>query len=114
DRPTDPDAPEMPKARPRSPRVLARAPTTDEMQGSAERQRVSGWDASEVRAADGTIAACYIRRLYSSGSGANRQTTATALMVDRNGGLRMALRDTNLNLTADQPLDATLTAGGKP
>ena len=114
DRPTDPDAPEMPKAQPRSPRVLARAPTTDEMQGSGARQRVSGWDASEIRAADGSIAACYIRRVYSSGSGANRQSSATALMADRDGGLRMALRDTTLNMTADQPLEATLTAGGTP
>ncbi len=115
DRPTDPDAPEMPAPRPRSPRVAMLQPgASSQMPGIEDIQKIEGWDASELRAADGTIDMCYIRRRYSERSGANLHMTVTALLVGRNGGFRILLKDSDLHMTQDQQLDATLNVGGKP
>jgi hypothetical protein len=113
DHPTDPAAPVMPVPRPRSPRVVTVSQPASALPGIDDVQKVDRWDASELRAPDGTIDTCYIRRIYSSGKGADRQATVVGLVLDRGGGLRMLLKDTNLKLTRDQPLDATLTANGK-
>ena len=114
DHPTDPDAPGMPVPRPRSPRVVPVAQPASALPGIDDIQKVDRWDASELRATDGTIDTCYIRRIYSSGKGANVQASVVGLIIARDGGLRLLLKDTNLKLENDQPLDATLTANGKP
>lgn len=114
DHATDPDAPVMPVPRPRSPRVVPAAEPASALPGIDDIQKVDRWDASELRAGDGTIDTCYIRRIYSSGKGANVQASVIGLIVARDGGLRVLLKDTNLKLVNDQPLDATLTANGKP
>jgi hypothetical protein len=114
DHSTDPNAPGMPMPRPRAPRVVPVAQPGSALPGIDVIQKVDGWDASELRAADGTIDTCYIRRIYSSGKGANVQATVIGLVVARDGGLRVLLKDTTLKLTKDPPLDATLTANGKP
>jgi hypothetical protein len=114
DHPTDPNAPDMPVPRPRSPRVAMLQPTATGMPGIDDIQKIDGWDASELRAADGTIDVCYIRRRYSTGAGADRQISVTALLVGRNGGFRVLLKDSNLHLTEGQNLEATLLAGDKP
>lgn len=112
--PTDHDAPGMPVPRSRSPRIVPVVQPASASPGITDIQKVDGWDASELRADDGTIDMCYIRRRYSSGKGADLQMTVIAVLVGRAGGLRLLLKDTNLRMTRDQPLDATLTANGKP
>jgi hypothetical protein len=114
DHPTDPDAPGMPVPRPRSPRIVPVVQQAAASPGITDIQKVDGWDASELRADDGTIDMCYIRRRYSSGSGANLQMTVIAVLAGRAGGVRLLLKDTNLKMAQDEPLDATLTADGKP
>ena len=115
DHPTDPNAPDMPVPRPRSPRVASlQSAATNGMPGIDDRQKIDGWDASELRADDGTIDMCYIRRRYSTGAGADLHMIVTALMVGRTGGLRVVVKDSNLNLTPDQQLEATLLADDKP
>jgi hypothetical protein len=115
DRPTDPDANDLPVPRPRSPRVAMLQPgASSDMPGIEDIQKIEGWDASELRAPDGTIDMCYIRRRYSERSGANVHMTVTALLVGRAGGFRILLKDSDLHLTADQQLDATVSVGGKP
>jgi hypothetical protein len=114
DHPTDPDAPVMPVPRPRSPRIVPVVQQAAASPGITDIQKVDGWDASELRADDGTIDMCYIRRRYSSGKGADLQMTVLAVLVGRAGGLRLLLEDTNLKMARDQQLDATLTADGKP
>lgn len=114
DHPSDPAAPVMPVPRPRSPRVIPVNQPAAALPGIDDVQKVDRWDASELRAADGTIDTCYIRRIYSSGKGANVQASVIGLVLARDGGLRMLVKDTNLKLTRDQQLDATLTANGKP
>jgi hypothetical protein len=115
DRPTDPDAPDMAVPRPRSPRVAMLQPgASSDMPGIEDIQKIEGWDASELRAPDGTIDMCYIRRRYSERSGTNLHMTVTAFLVGRVGGFRILLKDTDLHLTGDQQLDATVNVGGKP
>jgi hypothetical protein len=101
-------------ARPRSPRIVPVVQQASAMPGIEDKQKVDRWDASELRADDGTIDMCYIRRRYASGPGANLQMTVIALLVGRAGGVRVLLKDSNLKMPQDQPLDATLTADGKP
>jgi hypothetical protein len=114
DRPTDPDAPDMAVPRPRSPRVAMLQPgASSDMPGIEDIQKIEGWDASELRAPDGTIDMCYIRRRYSERSGTNIHMTVTAFLVGRVGGFRILLKDTDLHLTGDQQLDATVNVGGK-
>jgi len=116
DRPTDPDAADMAVPRARSPRVAMLQPgaVKTDMPGIEDIQKIEGWDASELRAPDGTIDMCYIRRRYSERSGANVHMTVTALLVGRAGGFRILLKDSDLHLTPDQPLEATVNVAGKP
>src|SRR5262245_35061274 len=55
DRPTDPDAPEMPVPRPRSPRISIMPATAAGPPGTEDRQKIEGWDASELRDNEGRI-----------------------------------------------------------
>jgi hypothetical protein len=115
DRPTDPDAADLPVPRPPSPRVAMLQPTSTSMPGIEDIQKIQGWDASELRAPDGTVDLCYLRRRYSDGSGTNLHVSVTALMVDRASGFRIVLKDSGLHMTDAHVIEgATLTASGKP
>jgi hypothetical protein len=113
DRPTDPAAPALPAPRPRSPKVSPARPTAAGPAGIEDKQKISGWDASELRGGDGTVAACMIRRHYAEISGPDKHKTAIFLMVSRAKGLFMMLKDSGLNLPPGEKIAATLSIGGK-
>src|SRR5262249_45173162 len=113
DRPTDPQAPELPAPRPRSPKILVMPPTAAGPPGIEDKQRFNGWDASELRDNDGAIVVCFIRRHYITGKQSAR-TIATFLMVSRLRGLTMMLKDSDLNLPEGQPVEGTLSIGEQP
>ncbi len=114
DKPTDPDAPEMPVPRPRSPKIAIMPATPAGPPGIEDKQKIEGWDASELRNSDGSIIVCYIRRRYVTGSEPGSRTFGTFLMVSRLKGLTMMLKDSNLNLPEGQPVEATLKLGSEP
>jgi hypothetical protein len=114
DRPTDPKAGEIPAPRPRSPEVAPAQPTAAGPAGIEDKQKISGWDASELRSSDGKIAVCFIRRHYRIGSGASARFIGTFLMVSRAKGLTMMLKDSSLNLPEGKPVEATLAVDNKP
>jgi len=114
DRPTDPNAPALPRPRPRSPRIASPQWSAAGPAGIQDRQMIAGWEASELRGDDGTIAVCLIRRHYASGPDAGGRQLGTFLMVSRAKGLTMMLKDSELNLTEGEPVEATLTAGSEP
>jgi hypothetical protein len=112
DRPTDPNAPALPAARPRPPEIASDAPVG--LAGLDNKWKISGWDASELRGSDGKVLACVIRQRYTSGSGpAGERIIGTFLMATLSKGLTLMLKDSSLNLTPG-PLTATLTIDGKP
>ena len=92
DKPTDPDAPVLPVAYPRSPDVGTSQPTAAGPPGIEDKRKIGGWDASEIRGLDGRVLACMIRRHYSEG-GAKPHTIATFLVVSRTKGLTMLIKD---------------------
>ena len=96
DRPTDPKAGDIPAPRPRSPEVAPAKPTAAGPPGIEDKQKISGWDASELRSSDGKIAVCFIRQHYRVGSGPSARFIGTFLMVSRAKGLTMMLKDFNL------------------
>src|SRR5262249_30796166 len=112
DRPTDPDAPAMPSPRPRSAKVSSAQPTAAGPAGIEDKQKISSWDASELRGTDGTVAVCMIRRHYATGSQPGAHRFASFLMVSRAKGLTMMLKDSSLNLPSGQTIEATLSIGG--
>jgi lipoprotein NlpI len=114
DRPTDPAAPALPVARPRSPKISSSQPTAAGPAGIEDKQKISGWDASELRGEDGRVAACMIRRHYAMGTPPDVHRLGTFLMVSRAKGLTMMLKDSSLNLPPGQTVSATLSIGGKP
>jgi tetratricopeptide (TPR) repeat protein len=114
DRPTDPAAPALPAPRPRSAKISSAQPTAAGPAGIEDKQKISGWDASELRGPDGTVWACLIRRHYAEVSGQERHRSATMLMASRTKGLFMMLKDSGLNLPPGQKISATLSIGGKP
>jgi hypothetical protein len=114
DRPTDPNAGDIPVPRPRSPEIALVKPTAAGPPGIEDKQKVSGWDASELRSSDGKIAVCFIRQHYRIGSRANARFIGTFLMVSRAKGFTMMLKDSSLNLPEGEPLDATLAIDKKP
>ncbi len=113
DRPTAPDAPPLPNPRPRSPELASAQPTAAGPAGIEDKQKISNWDASELRGPDGKVAVCLIRQHYFTGSEKNARHFATFAMVSRKRGLTLMLKDTDLHLTADKPIEATLKVGGK-
>jgi hypothetical protein len=113
DKPTDPDAPVLPVAYPRSPDVAMSVPTVAGPPGIEDKRKISGWDASEIRGNDGRVLACMIRRHYSEG-GAKPHTLATFLVVSRTKGLTMLLKDSFLDLPGGTSVDSTLKIDGKP
>jgi hypothetical protein len=114
DRPTDPNAPPLPAPRPRSPELASGQPTAAGPAGIEDKQKIGNWDASELRTADGRVAVCMIRQHYFTGKEPGARSFATFLMVSRARGLTMMLKDSSLNLTAGQKIEATLKVGNTP
>jgi hypothetical protein len=114
DRPSDPKAGDLPAPRARSPEVASIKPTAAGPPGIEDKQKISGWDASELRSSDGRIAVCFIRQHYRVGSGPSARFIGTFLMVSRAKGLTMMLKDSSLNLPEGQPVEATLFVDKKP
>jgi hypothetical protein len=114
DRPTDPQAPPLPAARPRSPEIASAVPTAAGPAGIEDKQRVSGWDGSELRTPDGRIGVCMIRRHYVASDAPNASRFASFLMVSRVGGFFMMLKDPKLSLPGEPAFAATLTIDDKP
>lgn len=113
DRPTDPNAPEMPVPRARSPEVAFIARTPAGPPGIEDKQKISGWDASELRRDDGKVEVCLIRRHYAS-KAPNGPSYATFFIVSRSKGLTAMLKGSTINLPPDQAVDATMTIDSKP
>jgi hypothetical protein len=114
DKVTDPDAPAMPVPRPRSPKTQVSAATKAGPPGIEDKQKIDGWDASELRNNEGQIIVCFIRRHYYTGSEPGSRHLATFLMVSRRKGLTMMLKDSNLHLQEQAPVEATLKFGETP
>jgi len=120
DRPTDQDAPPLPVARPRSPEIAPAVPSAAGPPGIDDKQKIAGWDASELRSADGRIAVCYIRQRYSLVTDMTKPPDANApiyinsLMASRTMGLTMMLKNTGLRQPEGAPVEATLAIEGKP
>lgn len=116
DGPTDPNAPEMPAPRPRSPKIAVMQPTPAGPPGIEDKQKIEGWDASELRNGDGAIVACFIRRRYLIGTDAPapQRRLAIFLIVSRAKGLTMMLKDSKLNRPEGQAIEATLRIGNVP
>jgi hypothetical protein len=113
-RPTDPNAPDMPSPRPRSPVIVDISTLPPGPPGMSDKQSIEGWDASELRASDGSIVVCFIRRHYVMGSEASSRRMATFLMVSRKLGFTIMLKDSNINQPEGAPVEATLKIGDDP
>jgi hypothetical protein len=114
DRPTDLDAPNMPAPRPRSPKTIDIKTLPPGPPGMSDKQKIEGWDASELRNSDGNIIVCFIRRHYVTGSEPTARRMATFLMVTRKRGFTMMLKDTNTDQPEGRAVEATLKIGETP
>jgi hypothetical protein len=114
DRPTDPDAPALPVPRPPSPEFAAARPTAAGPAGIEDKQKISGWDASELRNPDGRVFLCMIRRHYVTGSEADSRKLGVFMMASRPRGLSLMLKDSQLSAKGGESMAATLTSGGAP
>jgi hypothetical protein len=108
DKPTDPDAPDMPTPRPRSPKIAFIPATPAGPPGMADKQKIEGWDASELRNNDGSIIVCMIRRHYVTGSEPDARRLATFFMASRAKGLTMMLKDSIRHGAEGQSVEASL------
>jgi hypothetical protein len=79
-----------------------------------DKQKIEGWDASELRNNQGQILVCFIRRHYYAGSEPGARHLATFFMVSRAKGLTMMLKDSNLHLPEGDVVKATLQFDEKP
>ena len=114
DKPTDPDTPELPAPLPRSPKTALLPATTAGPPGMADKQKIEGWDASELRNDNGNIIVCYIRRRYVTGSEPGSRTLGTFMMVSQRKGFTLMLKDSNVKLAEGQSVEATLDVGSAP
>jgi hypothetical protein len=114
DKPTDPNAPDMPMPRPRSPKIAFVPATTAGPPGMADKQKIEGWDASELRNNDGNIIVCMIRRHYVTGSDADSRRLASFFMASRAKGLTMMLKDSIRHGTEGEAVEASLKIDDKP
>lgn len=118
DKPTDPNAPALPAARPRSPEIAPAVATPAGPPGIEIKWKIAGWDASELRGNDGRILVCMIRQHYSepqgSGPVVKLHVIGTFLMASRAKGLTMLLKDSNIDVPDEAPVQSTLTVGDKP
>ena len=96
DRPTDPKAGDFPH-RVRDHLRWRRPSRPPPPPGIEDEQKISGWDASELRSSDGKIAVCFIRQHYRIGSGPSARFIGTFLMVSRAKGLTMMLKGSTFN-----------------
>ena len=92
DHPTDPNAPPLPAARPRSPEIAPIRPNASGLPGADDIEKIGKWDASELRNSDGRVGACYIRARYGMGSDSNRLLIASLFFEGEPGGMREAYR----------------------
>ena len=113
-KPTDPIAPALPEPRQRSPKIAVAPATAAGPPGIDDKQTIEGWNASELRNADGSIQVCYIRRHYFTGTDPSSRVIATFLMVSRRRGFTMMLKDTSLDLPEGEAVQATLKIGDTP
>jgi len=114
DRVTDPNGMQLPTPRARSPKILVLPATKAGPPGIEDKQKIDGWDASELRNNEGQIVVCFIRRHYYAGSEPGSRHLATFLMVSRAKGLSMVLKDSNLQLQEGNAVDATLKFDDQP
>jgi len=114
DKPTDPNAPEMPTPRPRSPKIAFIPATPAGPPGMADKQKIEGWDASELRNNDGSIVVCMIRRHYTTGSEPDARRLASFFMASRAQGLTMMLKDSIRHGTEGETVEASLKIDDKP
>lgn len=114
DESTDPNAGPLPAPRPHSPEIGTSEPTTAGPPGIEDKQKISGWDASEIRGNDGKVLACMIRQHYTMG-GPNARNIATFLVASRSKGLTMLLKDSDLDMPGGPgtPVKATFKIGDK-
>jgi hypothetical protein len=114
DKPTDPNAPELPTPRVRSPDITVLPATPAGPPGINNKQKIQGWDASELRNNEGRIIVCLIRRHYTMGSESGSRTLGTFLTVSRLKGLTMMLKDSKLHQVEGKPIDASFKIGDRP
>jgi hypothetical protein len=114
DKPTDPNAPDMPTPRPRSPKIAFVPATPAGPPGMADKQKIEGWDASELRNNDGSIVVCMIRRHYVTGMEPDARRLATFFMASRAKGLTMMLKDSIRQATEGEAVEASLKMDDKP
>ncbi len=118
DKPTDPNAPALPAARPRSPEIAPAIATPAGPPGIEIKWKIAGWDASELRGNDGRILVCMIRQHYSepqgSGPVVKLHVIGTFLMASRAKGLTMLLKDSNIDVPGEAPVASALAIGAKP
>jgi hypothetical protein len=117
DKPTDPNAPALPVPHPHSPEIGTSEPTQAGPPGIEDKQKIAGWDASELRGNDGRVLACMIRQHYVS-NGPNGEpkghNIGTFLIASRGKGLTILLKDSFLNLPGGASVDAKFKIGDKP
>jgi hypothetical protein len=104
----------MPVPRPPSPQIAMIPATLAGPPGMADKQKIEGWDASELRDREGHTIVCYIRRRYVTGSEPSSRTFGTFFMVSRAKGLTMMLKDSSLKQSEGQAVEATLKVGETP
>lgn len=118
DRPTDPDAPPLPVAQPRSPEIAPAVATPAGPPGIEIKWKIARWDASELRGGDGKVSACMIRQHYGVSSASAGQAPARVigafLIASRSKGLAMMLKDSSLDLPGGQPVEATMAIDHAP
>lgn len=114
DKPTDPNAPDLPVPRPRSPEIAITPPTPAGPPGIEDKQKIEGWDASELRNNDGRIIICFIRRHYKMPADQAPRTLGIFAMASRLKGLTMMVKDSKVDLPPGKPVEATLTIGTAP
>ena len=114
DKPTDPNAPDMPTPRPRSAKIAFIPATPAGPPGMADKQKIEGWDASELRNNDGSIIVCMIRRHYVTGPEPDGRRLATFFMASRAKGFTMMLKDSVRHGTEGEAVEASLKMDDKP
>jgi hypothetical protein len=114
DKPTDPNAPDMPTPQPRSPKIAFIPATPAGPPGMADKQKIEGWDASELRNNDGSIIVCMIRRHYVTGSEHDSRRLATFFMASRAKGFTMMLKDSVRHGTEGEMVEASLKIDDMP
>jgi hypothetical protein len=114
DKPTDPNAPEMPTPRPRSPKTALIQATQAGPPGITDKQKIQGWDASELRDKDGNITVCLIRRHYLIGPDFGTHSLGTFLMASRATGLMMMLKDSKFDQPEGKAVEASFRVGDQP